>query len=123
MKTLVWTVAGMALCATLWWILEGSPSPRGSSGGLPAPSGGPATPAGPDSTALLEPVLTARSSASVEPAEDPTTADATREAVAPQATEPMAVRWVEGRVVFPHGTPADEQLFVVARPSKEAATG
>lgn len=112
-RLLVVAMAALALTGALWWVMNSGLAgrgPRGETAARPAlpPSPSPAvaldSPAAPEPD---EPKPAPASRAAPAPA-------ATREAAAGRAPELARAHWVEGRVVFPEGTPADEEAFVVA---------
>ncbi|HVS18572.1 MAG TPA: carboxypeptidase-like regulatory domain-containing protein, partial [Planctomycetota bacterium] len=110
-RLLLALLAVLALTAAVAWyalaadVARPAPAPGRATSALQAPSVSSADFAPPDSaTSASSPSTPAASSGTRE-----------RAAVPGAAEEALAkARWVEGRVVFPPGTPADEELHVVA---------
>ncbi|HEX6884303.1 MAG TPA: carboxypeptidase regulatory-like domain-containing protein, partial [Planctomycetota bacterium] len=106
----------------LWWLARSTPDGRGArtverAVETVAPEPRPAAETMP---AAVEPQSEpAPPSSAAAPRSEPRP---TREATSANADELARALWVEGRVLFPEGTPADEEVFVVAK-GKDFADG
>lgn len=113
-RVLLVVVLVLALAGAILWFANTSSSRRGSR----ASESGAAMKAEPVSTAA--PLLPARPDSAVLPADEPaagaapTAAHAARREAAGRDIELANAQWIDGRVLFPAGTPDDEQVFVTA---------
>ncbi len=110
---LVLLALGVVVLALLWFGVAGRESRQASvrTAGEPAAEEVEASAPAPAPPAAVEP----RSGESEQPAEPSPTSSARHEVATSYEAELARAQWVEGRVVFPEGTPADERVFVIAR--------